>query len=148
MRNSWVFGLLGLLLIGCQSQDGNQQTDEGLVDDDLPADFVSFYEQFHRDSAFQMERIIWPLEGVPDNAGDRLTDPTYRWQRNEWRIMKPIDVQGSFRREFLPMSDELIIEKITNSTGQFALIRRWAIISGDWHLIYYAGMNPVRQGSQ
>ncbi len=146
MRYSWVIGLLSLLLVGCQSQGNQEEPAEALAGDALPADFVSFYEQFHRDSSFQMDRIIWPLEGVPDNAGDRLTDRTFRWQRDDWRIMKPIDVQSSFQREFLPMSDELIIEKITNNTGQFALIRRWAVISGDWHLIYYAGMNPVRQG--
>lgn len=146
MRYSWVIGLLSLLLVGCQSQGNKEEPAEALVGDTLPADFVLFYEQFHRDSSFQMDRIIWPLEGVPDNAGDRLTDRTFRWQRDEWRIMKPIDVQSSFQREFLPMSDELIIEKITNNTGQFGLIRRWAVISGDWHLIYYAGMNPVRQG--
>ncbi len=146
MRYTWLIGLMGLLLAGCQPK-GDDAQDAGISPENgLPADFVSFYEQFHRDSAFQMERIIWPLEGVPDNAGDRLTDRTFRWQRDEWRIMKPIDVKSSFQREFLPMSDELIIEKITNNTGQFALIRRWAIISGDWHLIYYAGMNPVRQG--
>lgn len=146
MRYFWIIGLFGFLFCGCQANDGDQQANEALVEDNLPADFVSFYEEFHRDSSFQMDRIIWPLEGVPDNAGDRLTDRTFRWQRNEWRIMQPTDVQSSFQREFLPLSNELIIEKITNNTGQFALIRRWAVISGDWHLIYYAGMNPVRQG--
>ena len=113
---SGLLGYLDSFFVGCQANDGDQQANEALVEDNLPADFVSFYEEFHRDSSFQMDRIIWPLEGVPDNAGDRLTDRTFRWQRNEWRIMQPTDVQSSFQREFLPLSNELIIEKITNNT--------------------------------
>lgn len=128
-----------MILAGCQSADPKS------VDTSLPADFIDFYERFHADSAFQMEHIIWPLEGIPDNAGQRIIDRSFRWNRENWRIMKPMDFQQSgYRQSFLPLSDGLIIEKIEHHDGAFALIRRFAIISGEWHLIYYAGLNPVR----
>lgn len=111
----------------------------------LPEDFVAFYEQFHQDSAYQMAHIVWPLEGVPDNAGDRLQDPTFRWQKEDWSMMRPIDYSaGEYQREFLTMGGGIVIEKISHQSGRYALIRRFAVVSGEWHLIYYAGLNPIR----
>jgi len=111
----------------------------------LPEGFTAFYEQFHQDSAYQMAHIVWPLEGVPDNAGDRLQDRSYRWQKEDWVMMGAIDYSsGQYQREFLSMGKDIIIEKITHESGRYALIRRFAVVSGEWHLIYYAGVNPVR----
>ncbi|NRB64705.1 MAG: hypothetical protein HRU40_17035 [Saprospiraceae bacterium] len=143
MRNiTLVFGLI-MLITGCQSNESELESlDNGSR---LPDDFVAFYTQFHKDSAFQMDHIVWPLQGVPDNAGNRITDQSFRWQKNNWRLMQPIDYASSgYERSFLPMTDELIIEKIAHKNGSMALIRRFAIISGEWHLIYYAGLNPIK----
>lgn len=107
---------------------------------------MSFYQQFHQDSAYQMAHIVWPLEGVPDHAGDQLQDRTFRWQKEGWTMMRPIDYStGEYQREFLTLGGDIIIEKITHKSGRYALIRRFAIVSGKWHLIYYAGVNPIRE---
>lgn len=135
--------ILFLLLFSCQRADDTS----GFVPDEagLSDDFVAFYEQFHQDSAYQMAHIVWPLEGVPDNAGDRLQDRSFRWQKEDWTMMRPIDYSsGEYQREFLTMGSDIIIEKITHQSGRYALIRRFAIVSSEWHLIYYAGVNPVR----
>lgn len=137
----WLFLVLFATACSNPQQEAVRSGEAG-----LPDDFLAFYERFHRDSAFQMERIVWPLEGIPDNAGSRLSDTDFRWQPSTWKMMRPIEASGDrFDREFLPVSEDIIIEKITHRSGDYGLIRRFAVVGEEWHLIYYAGVNPLRK---
>lgn len=111
---------------------------------ELTADFVKFYEQFHKDSVFQMAHIQFPL---PERDAEKMPDGSFslklNWTADDWKIMSlpPLNT-GEFTRDFIPVSPELMIEKIgTAKDVGFQIERRWAKMSGEWMLIYYsAGM--------
>ncbi len=117
-------------------------TEEKVVD--LAADFVKFYEQFHRDSVFQLAHIQFPMpardaEKMPDGSVALNT----HWTKTDWKIqsLPPLNT-GEFKRDFTPVGPELMVEKISTSADVgFVVERRWAKLGGEWMLIYYsAGM--------
>lgn len=112
------------------------------------SDFDAFYSKFHRDSLFQMEHITFPLEGLPANADSlALNTNDFRWQKENWQMHKPFDSkEGEFDIEFSSFGQDLIIEKVMHKSGTYGMLRRFARISGEWHLIYYAGFNRVNRG--
>lgn len=64
------------------------------------AEFQDFYQKFSTDSVFQMEHIVFPLEGMrsPKDSLD-IIDPNFRWQQDTWKIHKPYDdMNGTYIR--------------------------------------------------
>lgn len=137
MKYYIVCFLLLCLMISCKSEPKLQE--QGLQD------FPSFYERFHEDSSFQLERITFPLQGLPERADSiTLAQNNFRWSKEEWKIQKPIDLSNSqFEQEFLPLSNDLIIEKLSHKKWGLAITRRFARLDDGWHLIYYSGLNKV-----
>jgi hypothetical protein len=130
------FCLIGLTF-SCQTEP--EKSDEGLQD------FPAFYERFHEDSTFQLERITFPLQGLPERADSiTLARNNFRWSKESWIIQQPFDLSNSeFEQEFLPISDDLIIEKLSHKKWGLAITRRFARLDDGWHLIYYSGLNKV-----
>lgn len=132
-----LFGIVAILVLalGCRPK----KTDY--------SDFNKFYDQFFQDSLFQVQHINFPMEGLPDNAveyGDSLGN--FRWTAENWRMHRPIDFeQTKFEQNFQTLGDELIIENIIDPTVGYGMMRRWAKIGGEWSLIYYVGLNPIRE---
>lgn len=140
----YLLPLVFILLLACKNQP-SENTAAMPTEADLPAGFSDFYQQFHQDSAFQIDHIIFPLEGLPDNADlETIQSGAFRWQKENWAFMRPVDYQMSeYRRDFIPLTKEMVLEQITHKSGQFGMVRRFAVISGEWHLIYYAGVNRL-----
>lgn len=142
-----IVALLALLLSGCGQ--GEQSTElaaaNGEETIDL-SDFYRFYQEFHRDSLYQIEHIIFPLEGLPQEVDSlTLSRGDFRWERETWTMHRPFDFQTSeFQRELIPMSESLVVERIVHQSGQFGMVRRFARIGDDWYLIYYAALNRLR----
>lgn len=113
--------------------------------DTLPADFVAFYDRFHTDSQYQMDHIIFPLEGLPNSGigADTVIPERYFWQRENWKLHNHFtDPSGQFDHWFL-VKDPRIIEHYINMTGtNLMMLRRFAKLDEDWYLIYYIGMRP------
>jgi len=108
------------------------------------SEFQTFYDQFHKDSLFQVNHITFPLEGLPPQADSLTFVKGYRWQKEDWRMQKPIDTSsGEFSKTYSNLGSDMIIEHITHETGQFGIQRRFAKIGGEWNLIYYAALNRV-----
>lgn len=133
-----------LLFFACKNQP--KESAALPSDDALPEDFLTFYQRFHTDSAYQMAHIVFPLEGLPHQAdAESLADQNFRWQADDWKMMRPVDWQMSeFEREILPLNASLILERIVNPKSGIGMMRRYAIIGDEWHLIYYAGLNRLR----
>ena len=139
-----IGSFLVLSCVGCHAtadQNANSAQESG---DELPADFVEFFDRFHADSAYQLAHIIFPLLGLPGNA-DTLVDPkSFRWQKENWRLHRPFDSgHGTFQRSFTLLDQNLVTEHITTASLNLAMERRFARLDEDWYLIYYAAMNPV-----
>jgi len=127
---------MGLLLVACSSEQKSEA-----------ADFGTFYEQFHRDPAYQLQHITFPLEGLPSDAdAETITLGNFQWQEEDWEIQRAIDFENSeFKQELIKFGDDLVIEKILHQSGEYGAIRRFAKMGEEWYLIYYAGLNRIEQ---
>lgn len=137
--------LLPLYFFACQNSQQAPPVTEPAAQAGLPEGFAAFYQKFHSDSLFQMEHIVFPLEGLPDNADSTLiTTNDFRWQAEEWRMQRQFDFEMSeFKRDIVPLNDRMVLERIVHQGGEFGVVRRFAIVGGEWHLIYYAGLNRL-----
>ena len=104
-------------------------------------EFKDFYEKFSRDSIFQLDHTVFPLEGMK-RLTDSLEEPIadFRWQKENWVMHKPYDdMDGTFSREMLDLNG-LVIERISDQSGKYSMERRFGKLSSGWHLIYYREM--------
>ena len=138
--NIYLLFILLFVISSCKEKAGRELQ----ITETLPSSFLSFYEKFHQDSLFQMEHVVFPLEGIPSEPDSNMNLLDFQWSREEWIMHTPFDdMGGTFRRNFVNI-DNMILEKIYNSTGNFEMERRFAELQGEWHLIYYAAMRQVR----
>ena len=132
------FFCLLLLICSCKKNTGSISNVH-----QLPKDFTQFYDKFHDDSLYQMEHIIFPLEGMPASEG-KLTDPDFKWMKEDRQIHKPFtDPNGDYTRELFAMDSSIVIEKIRLKNNEFGMERRFAKSNDEWYLIYYAAMNRL-----
>lgn len=107
----------------------------------LGKEFLDFYEKFGKDSLFQLEHTVFPLEGIkaPSDESD-TPNPEFRWSQKSWIFQKEFDdINGTFQREFYDLNG-IIVEKISDKSGTFTMERRFGKLSSGWHLIYYREM--------
>lgn len=110
---------------------------EEVYENSLPDDFHTFYDHFHTDSTFQLERTQFPLSGLAKSTDSTKVAEEIKWQKNDWIIHRPFDNQnGTFERVFTNIGG-IISEQISANNGLFTLEKRYAKLSGEWHLIYY-----------
>ena len=106
---------------------------------EMPSDFLTFYNEFHRDSTYQMAHISFPLKGmkvIEDIGGGE----EYMYSQDEWIIHKPFDdMGGTFTRSFEEFGG-IVAETMIANGGQFISVRRFAKLSGEWNLIFYKPM--------
>lgn len=107
------------------------------AENQLPEDFHTFYNQFHTDSSFQLSRIVFPLKGLAQSSDStKVVDETL-WLKDDWVLHRPFNDQGgTFIREFTNTAN-IISETISANGGLFTLEKRYAKLSGEWHLIFY-----------
>lgn len=134
IRSILLFASVILLLAGCEKEDK------------VMKDFQVFYDAFHQDTSFQMEHIIFPLEGIPAGADSIIASKEkYFWQKEDWVCHKPYDFEnGEFSHQFIRYSDDLIAERIEHNTGSYGMLRRFAKYDDEWYLIYYAASNRLK----
>ncbi|MEN0003035.1 MAG: hypothetical protein AAF798_02785 [Bacteroidota bacterium] len=139
--------LLCLSAISCQNTSAPQEAPS--VPSDIRTrfqDFADFYKAFHADSLYQVEHVNFPLEGLPAEADSAtIMQSTFRWQKADWTMHRGFNVEGSeFQQDFLPLGDDLIIEKFVHPQSGWGIIRRFAKLDGEWYLIYYTGLNKIQ----
>jgi hypothetical protein len=116
--------------------------------DTLPDDFVAFFDRFHTDSAYQMEHIMFPLEGLPTSTGDgdTLTTTRYFWQKADWKIHHRFTDPGhDFEQWYEVLNDRVIEHWIQMKGTNLYMKRRFAKLADGWHLIYYQGLRPTNR---
>ncbi len=127
------------LIVKCKSQSGMEMSapEKAVITDQLPSDFIDFYERFHNEEDYQMDHIVFPLKGhEQDTSTMQLI--TVTWKKDNWVAHKPFNSYGgTFKREYSNM-DGIIFEKIYDTSETFTMQRRYAEIAGEWNLIYYS----------
>jgi hypothetical protein len=137
-----------MLLFACQSTEteATDELSESSSVDVVLSDFNDFYDRFHQDSIYQKEHILFPLQGLPSDADSTtLRNRNFKWTEETWTVQNEIDPRSGFSSTILPVDSALVIEQIMHKTGQYAMERRFAKMGGEWMLIYYAGLNRVKQ---
>ncbi len=137
-----------LLLAACGEKETNSKPTNPSASETEFSGFLSFYEQFHQDSLFQIEHILFPLAGMPSMLDDEAVSADFKWQREDWKMQRPLDPDGEFTQKFNPVDSALIIEYILHRTGKYGMERRFAKLGEDWKLIYYTDLNSIRVSTQ
>ena len=148
-----VMLILPGLLSSCGNKAGHTEigTTEDTVIDTLPNDFVVFFDRFHADSAFQMEHINFPLEGLPAYTGveDTLLNERFFWQKSNWvKHNRFTDPGGNFEHWYLVANDRIIEHWIKMKGTNLHMKRRFAKLDDGWYLIYYQGLRPTDPENQ
>jgi hypothetical protein len=101
-------------------------------------DFDGFYDRFHTDSAFQMSRIKFPLEGMSVDGFERR-----KWTRENWYMMKVriYDVDTSLYEVSYNLTEKEFVQKIWVEDSGFSSEYRFELIEGRWYLVYVLDQN-------
>lgn len=147
MKKVLAFALgLTLVFAACKRNDGPGEGQANNASGDF-SDFEAFYNRFMTDSIYQMEHIIFPLEGIPDHADStKIRGTSFRWTKEGWVMHRKFDPANSgYKVEFIPFGNDLMVENITHHSGQYGMMRRFAKLNNEWQLIYYVGMNAIQK---
>jgi hypothetical protein len=146
---------MGFILLnpGCKHKDASSSDDAAgeVVPDTLPKDFVEFFDTFHSDSVYQMNHILFPLEGLPNakNLDDTVPTKRFYWQKKDWKKHNPFtDPSHQFDQWFEIINDRVIEHWIQMKNSNMFIHRRFAKLDDGWYLIYYAGLRPVTRESK
>ena len=134
----WIVLFFQLFTYSCKDKTNSS---EGESAPGIEKGFLSFYEKYSKDSLFQIEHTVFPIEGVKARHDENeMIDPDFRWTQENWVFQKEFDdMNGAFTREFYNLNG-VIVEKIADKSENFTMERRFGNLSSGWHLIYYREM--------
>lgn len=101
--------------------------------------FDNFYDKFHTDTAFQISRITFPLEGFDvnsDNTFLKEEEDNFYWQKKDWVYMHHITNKNEFKIE-IKRKEKSIEEKVSLPDSGFYIIRTFSFINEKWYLTFY-----------
>jgi len=143
----FIFYLKNRLANTTTSADNTEQViaqEEESAPVGLPPGFRKFYENFHRDSVFQLNHIRFPLEGIPEKESEDMDVSGFYWEKENWKTHRPFNpMDGSFIRDFHPLGENIVIENIRHTEANYGMQRRFSRDGDKWNLIYYAAMNKL-----
>lgn len=149
MRLRFSLPLLAVICFACNRQPaGNtpsqaDQTGTAPASENMPPDFLAFYEKFHTDSLYQMSHINWPLQGdktVPvDSTTLQLRE--VQWEARNWRMHHANFDLNDYRIERQAIGDIMVVERVMAKAVNYGIERRFAKQpDGEWALIFYSDM--------
>lgn len=100
--------------------------------------FDTFYDKFHSDIGFQLERVRFPLEGTYEDA----TGVT-RWDKSNWVMhqQKVTEITEPDYDTEIIRKESLVIDKVSLRGAGYNSERRFELIKGRWYLVYYDSSN-------
>jgi len=138
----YSLGILLLVIVLCFScKEQTKPSNNTLANQpSLSPDFTEFYEQFHKDSLFQVAHVSFPLagkKGATDNPDNVI------WTAEEWRMHKLLKDSDTKTHDFKIITSTLLEEYILTNNGLFGMVRRFSKMSDGWQLIYYEELNNM-----
>ncbi len=126
---SLIFVIAAILLFAsCKNKTENTADISDYISNDLPSDFLDFYQKFHSDSLYQIAHVLFPLKEKQDQS---------LWQLSDWKMHRPFDdLGGQYQRKFTNLNG-IIIENIFDVKGMFQMERRYIKDTESYILIYY-----------
>lgn len=98
-----------------------------------PEEFPVFYERFHSDSAFQMSRIIFPLQGLRVEGMDELP-----WTPDNWELMRTriYQVDSTGFKTKVKFKKKYFEQTLWIEGTDFSSKRRFELLGNRWFLVY------------
>ncbi len=142
MKNKILLSLLvvsAVFFLQCKDEHNTNTTNVAEIRE-FPKDFVEFLDTFSKDSIYQLNHIVFPLEGEVRAPGENVDSMIpYKWRKYKWQLHHEFNNYDSiFTRKFIIFNENTIIEKTTAVNGLFQMERRFAKMGNDWNLIYYS----------
>lgn len=121
----FVFIIPALLTVSCSTS--KKLTDKG------DESFDSFYDKFHKDEAFQLSRLKFPMEGMTID-GNKKT----KWTSKNWSPLKVriYDVDKKQFKSSFKKSPTTFEQKIWIEDSGFMSEYKFKLIDKKWYLIY------------
>jgi hypothetical protein len=145
--------LFALLILSCNRNPKTTTTDTTAASAPaeivLTKDFTEFYARFHSDSLFQVEHIIWPLEGntTIELDSNKVERKSIKFEQKDWVMHSPLE-GPDFVQTWTSMTEGIYEESIRYAAANYGMSRRFAKIAGQWYLIHYSDMQDLGQGPQ
>jgi hypothetical protein len=95
--------------------------------------FDKFYERFHKDSVFQLNRVKFPLQGKQVNAAG-----TNSWKKDNWTMIKAkaSEINTSEYNVKTSKTDNTYFEGIYCKNCGFSFEMKFQLINHKWYLVY------------
>lgn len=142
-----VLNIIAILIISCTviQKNDTEQTKHEIKQDSAKIQAESFdwfCEQFYSDTAFQMRRINFPLEGeikywADDNDTVMISE---KWKKEE---ITQISGKETLLEHYpnlqsrMTRNDTMVVEIYWIENSGFAIGRRYKLIDRKWFLTYY-----------
>jgi len=100
--------------------------------------FDSFYDRFHSDPEFQLERIEFPLGGVKIDGMEESA-----WSKANWNIMK-VKIYDIDQSQFIvkyQKNEDSFTQSFKMKNAEFYADYRFKRIEGKWYLVYAKDVN-------
>lgn len=138
-----IYIILSLILFGLTVTSCNKQAEQiPVTEPEVPSDFADFYTQFHTDSAYQMQHILFPLDGRPASGDNQDFDEPHTWEKTSWKLHNFDHFDPDQYTVSRKVTDStLVTEFIIDRASGYGIKRRFAKFSDEWYLIYYDAMN-------
>lgn len=132
MHRLYIIILFTAFVISCKNEKATEEPE--FFKEEMPADFLNFYDLFHSDPNFQMDHIIFPLQMQSDSTP---------WQKEDWVLHIPFSSQGGeFTRRYFHLNG-IVIENISDRKGLYNIERRFSKSNDSYNLIYYKNTNAL-----
>jgi hypothetical protein len=129
--------IITLLLVNCNKREINTISNTNKEKITIE-DFDKFYDKFHKDSIFQMSRIIFPLDGIKVEY-----DGEKKWSKKNWTTLKTkiYDVDTTeFKIEYKKTNDSFY-QKFWIEDSGFWGEYRFGLINNKWYMVYAVEQN-------
>ncbi len=133
MRNYVILICLILLASSCRVKK------DGGIFGAKQENFDEFNARFHKDLAFQLERIAFPIGGKSIDGAKQ-----HDWNAKNWKMLKTPVLEKSEMKEYkhsLQKTDDLVVEKYWIDNSEFKVERQFKRIKRKWFLTYYNDVN-------
>ncbi|HPW67587.1 MAG TPA: hypothetical protein PLS84_10990 [Salinivirgaceae bacterium] len=103
-----------------------------------PENFDTFYDRFHTDSAFQMSRIKFPLQGKFIGGEEEM-----EWSRDNWVMMKTkiYDIDTTIYKTTFKKQETSFYQKFWLENSGLSSEYRFELIGNKWFLVYALDQN-------
>lgn len=102
--------------------------------------FCEFFSNFHSDSVYQMDHILFPISGINTDSMN-FDDTIYYWEKEHWELHVNKDIDTSLFEWKLTLGISVAEELIISKTPGIIISRKFIKKEDEWFLYEYKDIN-------